>query len=183
MTFLWRDLGTLRLSTNHENPGRLARRPASSWAAATASKASSPCFRRPTSPSSPRIIAKPDGLFVITPKMGPAFVETLPVETIPRCRAGNKGEDEAARDQNGSTSESRRLPSFRGTSGSRGHIIAGLRAASTNGLFEPTGSENLSAKTPLPPISSHSKPRATRSSQSSRKSGAIARAQTFAGAR
>jgi hypothetical protein len=25
MTFLWRDLGTLRLSTNHENPGTLAR--------------------------------------------------------------------------------------------------------------------------------------------------------------
>ena len=34
-------------------------------------------------------------------------------------------------------------PSFSGTSGSRGHIITGSRAASTNGLYEPTGSASL----------------------------------------
>ena len=37
---------------------------------------------------------KPDGLFVITPKMGPPFVETLPVAQVSRRRPGDHGEDE-----------------------------------------------------------------------------------------
>jgi DNA polymerase-4 len=94
---------------------------------------------------------KPDGLFVITPKMGPAFVEGLPVEKF-------HGVGPAT----GSTSESRRLPSFSSTSGSRGHITSGSRAASMNGLSEPTGSASLLVrKTPFPPISSHSLGRAS----------------------
>ena len=43
---------------------------------------------------------KPDGLFVITPKMGPAFVETLPVRKVSRRRARDSHEDGAARDRN-----------------------------------------------------------------------------------
>jgi DNA polymerase-4 len=37
---------------------------------------------------------KPNGQFVITPKMGPAFVQDLPVGKIPRDRSGDEREDE-----------------------------------------------------------------------------------------
>jgi impB/mucB/samB family C-terminal domain len=58
----------------------------------------------------------------------------------------------------GSNLESRRLPFFSITSGSRGHIITGSREALTNCLSKPTGSASLLVrKTPLPPISSHSR--------------------------
>jgi hypothetical protein len=51
-------------------------------------------------------------------------------------------------------------------------------------LSEPTGSASLLVrKTPFPPISSHSRPHATRSGRSSKRSGALAREQRFAGAR
>jgi DNA polymerase IV len=42
---------------------------------------------------------KPDGLFVITPAMGPAFVETLPVRKVSRRRACDGRQDGTARDQ------------------------------------------------------------------------------------
>ena len=38
---------------------------------------------------------KPDGLFVITPEMGPGFVETLPVTAVSRCRARDRQKNEA----------------------------------------------------------------------------------------
>jgi hypothetical protein len=37
---------------------------------------------------------KPDGLFVITPRMGPAFVEGLAGGPDPRHRAGDGAQDE-----------------------------------------------------------------------------------------
>ena len=40
---------------------------------------------------------KPNGLFVITPEKGAAFVESLPVGEIPRRRSGDGREDESAR--------------------------------------------------------------------------------------
>src|ERR1700726_1676806 len=61
---------------------------------------------------------------------------------------------------------------------------SGSRAASTTALSEPTGSQSLLVrKAPFPPISSHSRPHARCSSRSSKRSGALAREQRFAGAR
>ena len=72
---------------------------------------------------------KPDGLFVITPKMGPAFVEGLPVEKFHGVGPATTAKMNRLGIKPGSTSESRRLPFFSSTSGSRGHIITGSRAA------------------------------------------------------
>ena len=127
---------------------------------------------------------KPDGLFVITPKMGPAFVEGLPVEKFHGVGPATTAKMNRLGIKTGYDLREQRLPSFSSTSGSRGHIITGSRAASTNGLSEPTGSaSHLVRKTPFPPISSHSRPHATCSSRSSKRSGALAREQRFAGAR
>ena len=43
---------------------------------------------------------KPDGLLVITPKMGPEFVETLPVRKFHGVGPATAARNEAARDQN-----------------------------------------------------------------------------------
>ena len=45
---------------------------------------------------------KPDGLFVITPKMGPAFVEELPEDKFPRRGPGDRGQNEPPRHPHGS---------------------------------------------------------------------------------
>jgi DNA polymerase-4 len=127
---------------------------------------------------------KPDGLFVITPKMGPAFVERLPVEKLHGVGPATAAKMNRLGIKTGFDLREQTLASFSSTSGSRGHIITGSRAASTNGLSEPTGSASLLVrKTPFPPISSHSKPHARHSSRSSKRSGALAREQRFAGAR
>jgi DNA polymerase IV len=47
---------------------------------------------------------KPDGLFVITPKMGPAFVENSPVANVPWRGTGDDSENESARDRDGARS-------------------------------------------------------------------------------
>jgi nucleotidyltransferase/DNA polymerase involved in DNA repair len=127
---------------------------------------------------------KPDGLFVITPKMGPAFVERLPVEKFHGVGPATAAKMNRLGIKTGFDLRERTLASFSSTSGSRGHIITGSRAASTNGLSKPTGSASLLVqKTPFPPISSHSRPHAKCSSRSSKRSGALAREQRFAGAR
>jgi DNA polymerase IV len=47
---------------------------------------------------------KPNGLFVITPKMGPVFVENLPVGKFHGVGPGDHGENEPARDRDTSAS-------------------------------------------------------------------------------
>src|ERR1700680_4371525 len=82
---------------------------------------------------------KPDGLFVITPKMGPAFVERLPVDKFHGVGPATTAKMNRLGIKTGFDLKERTL-AFRSTSGSRGHIITGSRAASTNGLAEPAGS-------------------------------------------
>jgi DNA polymerase-4 len=82
---------------------------------------------------------KPDGLFVVTPEMGPAFVETLPVRKStalglrPRRRWSNSGS------KSGSTSGRRPWPCCSNISGKRVPIITGLRVASTSGSSDRIG--------------------------------------------
>jgi DNA polymerase IV len=99
---------------------------------------------------------KPDGLFVITPKMGPAFVERLPVEKFHGVGPATAAKMDRLGIKTGFDLREQALAFLQQHfGGSRGHFITGSRAASTNGLSEPTGSASLLVrKTPFPPISS-----------------------------
>jgi DNA polymerase IV len=124
---------------------------------------------------------KPDGRFVITPKMGLAFVENLPAEKFHGVGPATTAKMNPLGIKTGFDLRERRLPSFSSTSGSRGHIITGSRHRRTvcPGRSDP---QVLGAESLFPRISSHSKPPATHSSRSKR-SGALAREPKFADAR
>ena len=89
---------------------------------------------------------KPDGLFVITPSMGPAFVETLPVGKFHGVGPATTRKMNSLGIETGLDLRAQTLPSFSSISGRRGHIITGSRAASTSGRCAPTASANRSAR-------------------------------------
>src|SRR5215471_17090952 len=125
---------------------------------------------------------KPDGLFVITPEMGPAFVETRSGSFMvsglrqPRRWCGSVSKP-------GSTLEPRPWPSCSNTSGKPAPTTTGWRAASMSDLSAPIGYENPSApRTRFPPIFSPTKPLAMRCERSSTRFGGTAKAPKFAAA-
>ena len=127
---------------------------------------------------------KPDGLFVITPKMGPAFVETLPVEKFhgvgPATAAKmNRLGIETGLDLRAQTLA---LPSAAFRQVRVLLLLDRARRRRTAGPRRPHpqvawGGEHLFRR-----YLSRSKPHARRSSRSSTRSGSIARASAFAGA-
>ena len=126
---------------------------------------------------------KPDGLFVITPEMGPAFVETLPVRKFHGVGPATARKMAQLGIETGLDLRARPWPSCSSISGKRAPTITGLRAASTSGLSAPIGYASPSApRTRFPPISSPTKPRAMRFERSSTRCGATARAPVFAAA-
>jgi impB/mucB/samB family len=101
---------------------------------------------------------KPDGLFVITPKMGQAFVETLPVRKFHGVGPATAKKRSASGSRPGSTSAGRPSSFCSNISGKRAPIITGLRAASTSGQCVLIGCENPSApRTRFQQISSPTK--------------------------
>jgi DNA polymerase-4 len=128
---------------------------------------------------------KPDGLFVITPKMGAAFVENLPVEKFHGVGPATTAKMNRLGIKTGFDLREQTLAFLKQHFGKPGPYYYWIApAASTNGLSEPTGSASLLVrKTRFPPISLHSKPHARRSCRSSKRSGAFAREQRSAGAR
>jgi hypothetical protein len=118
---------------------------------------------------------KPDGLFVITPKMGPAFVENLPVNkfhgigpatTVIMNRLGIK---------TGLDLRAQALPCLSSTSANPVPTITGSRAVSMNGRSTPTASASRSGRrTPSRRACTPSRRCAKRGCQSSPRSGGIA---------
>jgi DNA polymerase-4 len=129
---------------------------------------------------------KPDGLFVITPKMGPAFVERLPVEKFHGVGPATAAKMHRLGIKTGFDLREQTLAFLQQHFGKPGPYYFWIARGvdERNGLSEPIGSASLLVrKTPFPPISSHSRPHARCSSRSSKRSGALAREQRFAGAR
>ena len=103
---------------------------------------------------------KPNGQYVITPEMGPAFVEDAAGRQISRHRAGDQRQDELPSVSTpASTCATSRSNSCRPTSGRPEATTTGSRGASTTARSAPTGSANPSApKTRSPPTSPTSTP-------------------------
>jgi DNA polymerase-4 len=92
---------------------------------------------------------KPDGLFVITPKMGPAFVERLTVEKFHGVGKATTAKMNRLGIKTGFDLKEQTLTFFSSTSVSPVAPITGSRAASMNGRFAPTASANrLGRETP-----------------------------------
>jgi nucleotidyltransferase/DNA polymerase involved in DNA repair len=130
---------------------------------------------------------KPDGLFVITPAMGPEFVETLPVRKFHGVGPATAKKMERLGIATGLDLRAPTLAFLQqhcsNTSGKRAPTITGPRAASTSGPSAPIGYGNRSApRTRFSLISSPTKPRAMRSVRLSKRSGGIASAPVFVGA-
>ena len=106
---------------------------------------------------------KPDGLFVITPKMGPPFVETLPVRKFHGIGPATGERWRSSVSRPGSTLRARPWSSCSTISERRARIITGRRAASTSGPCAPTGYANPSVpRTRFRSISLPTKRRGTR---------------------
>jgi DNA polymerase-4 len=84
---------------------------------------------------------KPNGQYTITPEMGPAFVEALPVGKFHGI-----GPATSARIRPASTCASRRWSSCRRTSARPARITTGFREPSTTERSAQTGSVSLSAR-------------------------------------
>ena len=155
------------LSRRHREPARHPARPrhraGRSAPRSRPRPASTPRPASPTTsswPSSPPTTASPNGQFVITPEMGPAFVETLPVGKFHGIGPATARQDErASASTPASTCATSRWSSCRRTSASPAPITTGSRAASTSARSGPTGSANPSARrTHSPPTSPNSMP-------------------------
>jgi DNA polymerase-4 len=121
---------------------------------------------------------KPDGLFVITPKMGPGFVETLPVRKFHGVGPATAAKMISLGIETGLDLRACPRAFLQEQSASQGHTITGSRAGSTKGRFAPIGSGSRSApRTHSPPTSSLLTRRATRCGRSWTRSGAAARTQ------
>ena len=126
---------------------------------------------------------KPDGIFVITPEMGPAFVETLPVRKFHGIGPATATKMAQLGIETGLDLTGQTLGSCSIISGRRALTITGPRAASTSGPSAPTGHANPSApRTRFPKISSPTKPRGTRFAKLPARCGSTARAPVFAAA-
>jgi DNA polymerase IV len=80
---------------------------------------------------------KPDGLFVITPEMGPAFVETLPVRKFHGIGPATARKMDQIGVRTGLDLRTQTLDFLQQHSGKRVAIITGPRAASTSGPSAP----------------------------------------------
>ena len=117
---------------------------------------------------------KPDGLFVITPKMGPAFVETLPVAKFHGVGPATTAKMLRLGIATGLDLRAQTLPSS--TSASPAPTITGSHAALMNGRSMPAASASqLERRTPSRRTCTISSRCAKRWSQSSPRSGGIAR--------
>lgn len=97
---------------------------------------------------------KPNGQYVITPEMGPAFVETLPVGKLNGIGPATSTKMNCSTSTPASTCVTSRLNSCKPTSARLEAITIGSRAASTTAKFRPTVCGNPWAqKTPFPVIS------------------------------
>jgi hypothetical protein len=117
---------------------------------------------------------KPNGLFVITPKMGHSFAESLGSKNSMASALRPLRKCTGSELKRGTISKRSRCPSCSATSANRGHFSIGSRAASMNGQSAPTASANRSGlRTPFPRIWMISHRCAMRCSQSSPGFGAI----------
>src|SRR5260370_26681792 len=106
---------------------------------------------------------KPDGLFVITSKMGPEFVEALLVRKLHGVGPATAARMGRLGIKTGLDLRAQTWPSCSSNSGRRAPTTTGLRVVSMSGLSARIGYESPSApRTHFPPISSPTKPRAIR---------------------
>ena len=95
---------------------------------------------------------KPDGLFVITPRMGPAFVEALPVGKFHGIGPATSARMNQLGIHTGLDLRAQSWRSCSGTSARPAPITTGSPVASTNARFGRTGSASrLAPKIPLWP--------------------------------
>jgi hypothetical protein len=121
---------------------------------------------------------KPDGLFVITPKMGSAFVEALPVGKFHGIGPATTAKMNRKR---ASISERGRWRSFKSISARRAPFITGSPVASTTVRSSPIASASPWApRIRFPSIFLRLRTRGMRSRRSSTKSGATARVRGHA---
>ena len=80
---------------------------------------------------------KPDGMFVITPEMGPAFVEALPVGKFHGIGPATAAKMNRLGSTRAQTSRRSREPSWKSASANRGATTTGLPAASMIALYAP----------------------------------------------
>ena len=126
---------------------------------------------------------KPDGLFVITPKMGAGFVASLPIGKFHGIGPVTAPRWSDSASATVAISEPRICHFFRSSLVKPDHTTFGLRAASTSGRFAPIGYASRSApRTHSVLISLLSKRPAQLSSRSSRRYADTVRVRPFAGA-
>jgi DNA polymerase-4 len=102
---------------------------------------------------------KPNGQYVITPEMGPAFVETLPVGKFHGIGPATSAKMNALGSTPASTCATSRSSSCKPTSARPARTTTGSREASTTARSAPTGSGNRSApRTRSPATSPNSTP-------------------------
>ena len=90
---------------------------------------------------------KPDGLFVITPEMGPAFVETLPVGKFHGIGPATAAKMNQLGIHTGADLRAQPLsPSFRSGSAKPGAYYHSIARGSTTGRCGPTGCASRSAR-------------------------------------
>ena len=127
---------------------------------------------------------KPDGLFVITPRMGPTFVEVLPVGRFHGIGPVTRAKMERLGIRNGGDLKAQTLLFLQQQFGKAGPYYYALRGASTNDRSAPIAFANPSAlKRHSMPISSLSTRHGWLSGHSSRRCGHTVRNRPFGDAR
>jgi nucleotidyltransferase/DNA polymerase involved in DNA repair len=127
---------------------------------------------------------KPDGLFVITPRMGPAFIEALPVGRFHGVGPATTAKMNRLGIHTGLDLRTQTLAFLRSSLARQVHTTTGSHAASTTARSGPTASASRWApRTPSLRTSPNSTTCARRSSRSLRKSGATAIPPALAAAR
>ena len=125
---------------------------------------------------------KPDGLYVITPKMGPAFVENLPVEKFHGVGPATTAKMNRLGIENGLDLRAQTLPFLQRHFGKSGSYYYWIARGSMNGRSAPTASASrLGRRIRSRRICTHSSRCAKRLSPSSPRSGGIARRPAFKG--
>ena len=121
---------------------------------------------------------KPDGLFVITPKMGPAFVENLPVEKFHGVGPATTAKMNRLGIKTGFDLREQTLAFLQQHFGKPGPYYYWIaRGVDERPVRADRIASLLERRTRFPPISSRSTRHATRSCRSSKRSGAFAREQ------
>ena len=127
---------------------------------------------------------KPDGLFVITPRMGPAFVEAPAGREVSRDRSRDAPKMERLGIRNGGDLKAQTLSFLQQQFGKAGPYYYASRGASTNARCVPIAFANPSEpKRHSMPISSLSTRHAWPSDHSSRRCGPTVRSRPFGDAR